>query len=111
MFWIFNKAAIEDAWGKPLDRILKGVVVSREEYLRMIELKTAVLLAASAKIGSVFGGADERDADLLYEFGKNLGLAFQIQDDTLDTYGDTRVFGKASGGDIMAGRKTTFVRL
>mgnify|MGYP000853104658 CR=1 FL=1 len=104
---IFNKAAIEVCVGQQLDMDFeKAVVVSREEYLRMIELKTAILLAASAKIGSVFGGADERDADLLYEFGKNLGLAFQIQDDILDTYGDTRVFGKASGGDIMAGKKT-----
>jgi geranylgeranyl diphosphate synthase type II len=72
----------------------------------MIELKTAVLLAASAKIGSIIGGADDKDSDLLYEFGKNLGLAFQIQDDLLDVYGDIKVFGKIMGGDIISNKKT-----
>ena len=63
----------------------------------MIELKTAVLIAASAKIGAVIGGADDKDSDLVYEFGRNLGLAFQIQDDLLDAYGDVKIFGKTSG--------------
>jgi Geranylgeranyl pyrophosphate synthase len=72
----------------------------------MIELKTAALLAASAKIGSIIGGADDKDSELLYEFGRNLGLAFQIQDDLLDTYGDIKVFGKIPGGDIISNKKT-----
>ena len=107
VFRIFNKAAIEVCIGQQLDMDYeKAKIVSLEEYMRMIELKTAVLIAASAKIGAVFGGAGEKDAETLYEFGKNLGLAFQIQDDLLDTYGDVKVFGKVSGGDIVAGKKT-----
>ncbi|MDX9812022.1 MAG: polyprenyl synthetase family protein [Bacteroidales bacterium] len=103
----FNKAAIEVCIGQQLDMDYeKAAIVSREEYLRMIELKTAVLIAASAKIGALFGGADEKDAELLYDFGRNLGLAFQIQDDLLDAYGDSRKFGKAPGGDIVANKKT-----
>ena len=74
----------------------KQLVISEEEYLRMIELKTAVLIAASAKIGAIIGGADDKDSDLLYEFGRNLGLAFQIQDDLLDIYGDIKDFRKDS---------------
>ena len=84
----------------------KAAIISEEEYLRMIELKTAVLLGASAKIGAIIGGADDKDSDLLYEFGRNLGVAFQIQDDLLDIYGDTRVFGKIPGGDIITNKKT-----
>ena len=80
--------------------------MSQDDYLRMIELKTAVLIAASAKIGALLGDANEKEADLLYEFGKNLGLAFQIQDDILDVYGDKDVFGKISGGDIVSNKKT-----
>lgn len=107
VFRIFNKAAIEVCIGQQLDMDYeKAKIVSLEEYMRMIELKTAVLIAASAKIGALFGGAGEKDAETLYEFGKNLGLAFQIQDDLLDTYGDVKVFGKVSGGDIVAGKKT-----
>jgi geranylgeranyl diphosphate synthase type II len=104
---VFNKAAIEVCVGQQLDiDYEKATIVSHEEYLRMIELKTAVLLAASAKIGSIIGGADDKDSDLLYEFGKNLGLAFQIQDDLLDVYGDIKVFGKIMGGDIISNKKT-----
>lgn len=104
---IFNKAAIEVCIGQQLDMDFeKAAVISHDEYLRMIELKTAVLIAASVKIGALFGGADEKEADTLYEYGRNLGLAFQIQDDILDTYGDVKVFGKISGGDIIAGKKT-----
>jgi geranylgeranyl diphosphate synthase, type II len=107
VFREFNKAAIEVCVGQQLDiDFEKSAVVSEAEYLRMIELKTSVLLAASARIGAIIGGADEKDADLLYEFGRNLGLAFQIQDDLLDAYGDARVFGKVSGGDIVANKKT-----
>ncbi len=107
VFRIFNKAAVEVCIGQQLDMDYeKAAIVSHEEYLRMIELKTASLIAASVRIGAIFGGAEEKDADLLHEFGRNLGLAFQIQDDLLDTYGDVKVFGKISGGDIVASKKT-----
>ena len=107
VFRVFNKAAIEVCVGQQLDiDFEKAAIVSHEEYLRMIELKTAVLLAASAKIGAIIGGADDKDSDLLYEFGRNLGLAFQIQDDLLDIYGDIKVFGKIPGGDIISNKKT-----
>jgi geranylgeranyl diphosphate synthase type II len=107
VFRVFNKAAIEVCVGQQLDiDFEKAVIVSHEEYLRMIELKTAALLAASAKIGAIIGGADDKDSDILYEFGKNLGLAFQIQDDLLDIYGDVKVFGKVPGGDIISNKKT-----
>ncbi len=107
VFRAFNKAAIEVCVGQQLDIDFEKVAtVSQEEYLRMIELKTAVLVASSLKIGAIIGGADDRDSDLLYEFGRNLGLAFQIQDDILDTYGDFELFGKIPGGDILANKKT-----
>lgn len=107
VFKIFNKAAIEVCAGQQLDIEFENkTVVSQAEYLEMIELKTAVLLAASLKIGSVIGGADDRDSDALYEMGRNLGLAFQIQDDILDVWGDSKIFGKKPGGDIVANKKT-----
>jgi geranylgeranyl diphosphate synthase, type II len=107
VFSIYNKTAIEVCVGQQLDiDFEKKAIVSNEEYLRMIELKTAVLLAASSRIGAIIGGAGEKDSDLMYEFGRNLGLGFQIQDDYLDTYGDFKTFGKATGGDIIANKKT-----
>ena len=107
IFRVFNKAAIEVCVGQQIDMDFeKATIVSQDEYIRMIELKTAVLIAASVKIGALFGGADDKEAENIYEFGRNLGLAFQIQDDILDTYGDMKVFGKVSGGDIIAGKKT-----
>jgi len=107
VFRIYNKAAVEVCVGQQLDMDFeKAVIIKEDEYLRMIELKTAVLLAASARIGAVIGGADDKNSDLLYEFGRNLGLAFQIQDDLLDIYGDVKVFGKMHGGDIVANKKT-----
>jgi geranylgeranyl diphosphate synthase, type II len=107
VFRVYNKAAIEVCVGQQLDiDYEKSVVISHEEYLRMIELKTAVLIAASAEIGSIIGGAEEKDSELLYEYGRNLGLAFQIQDDLLDIYGDIKVFGKMMGGDIISNKKT-----
>ena len=107
VFRVFNKAAVEVCVGQQLDMDYeKAVIVSQEEYLRMIELKTAVLIAASMKIGAIIGGSDDKDADLLYDFGRNLGLAFQIQDDLLDVWGDSKIFGKKSGGDIVANKKT-----
>jgi geranylgeranyl diphosphate synthase type II len=72
----------------------------------MIELKTAVLIAASLRMGAIIAEAPEKDQDLLYESGRYLGLAFQIQDDVLDTYGDTRMFGKKTGNDIVSNKKT-----
>lgn len=107
VFRVFNKTAVEVCVGQQLDiDFEKAAIVSQEEYLRMIELKTAVLIAASFKIGAIIGGAEDKDSDLLYECGRNLGLAFQIQDDLLDIYGDMRLFGKTSGGDIVANKKT-----
>jgi geranylgeranyl diphosphate synthase, type II len=107
VFRVYNKAAIEVCVGQQLDIDFEKIaLISEAEYLRMIGLKTAALLAASAKIGAIIGGADEKDSDLLYEFGRNIGIAFQIQDDLLDSYGDARVFGKISGGDIVANKKT-----
>jgi geranylgeranyl diphosphate synthase type II len=106
-FRVFNKAAIEVCVGQQLDiDFEKATIVSQEEYIRMIELKTSVLLAAAVKIGAIIGGAGDKDSDLLYEFGRNLGLAFQIQDDLLDAYGDSKVFGKVAGGDIISNKKT-----
>lgn len=107
VFKEFNKAAIEVCVGQQLDIDFEKVtIVLQAEYLRMIELKTAALLAASAKIGAIIGGADDKDSEILYEFGRNLGLAFQIQDDLLDIYGDIKVFGKIMGGDIISNKKT-----
>jgi len=107
VFRIFNKAAVEVCVGQQIDMDFEKATIVREcEYLRMIELKTAVLLAASLKIGAIIGGAEDRDSDLMYEFGKYLGLAFQIQDDLLDIWGDVKIFGKTSGGDIVANKKT-----
>ncbi len=107
VFRVFNKAAIEVCVGQQLDIDFENAkVVSQDEYLRMIELKTSVLLAASVKIGAIIGGADDKDSELIYDFGRNLGLAFQIQDDLLDVYGDAKLFGKIRGGDIIANKKT-----
>jgi geranylgeranyl diphosphate synthase type II len=103
----FNKAAVEVCIGQQIDMDFeRSLVIQGEDYLRMIELKTAVLLAASCKIGAILGGADKKNADILYEFGRNLGIAFQIQDDLLDVYGDENLFGKAHGGDIVSNKKT-----
>jgi len=103
----YNRAAVDVCIGQQLDIDLeKSVIVSHPEYLRMIELKTASLIAAAAKIGAIIGEASERDCEHLFEFGRNLGLAFQIQDDLLDVYGDSGIFGKTSGGDIVSNKKT-----
>lgn len=80
--------------------------VSIKEYLHMIKQKTAVLLAGSMQIGALIGGAEKSQSKLIYEFGENLGLAFQLQDDILDVYGDPEKFGKQVGGDILANKKT-----
>ena len=80
--------------------------VREEEYIEMIRLKTSVLLAACVQMGAMLGGASEPDSRLLYEFGEKIGLAFQLQDDLLDVYGDPAVFGKKIGGDILCNKKT-----
>lgn len=104
---VFNKTAIEVCEGQQLDMDFETRGdVSVDDYLRMIELKTSVLLAASLKMGALIGGATEGAGDKLYTFGKNLGIAFQLQDDYLDAFGDSAVTGKQAGGDILANKKT-----
>ena len=80
--------------------------VKEEEYMEMIRLKTAVLLACALKMGALLGGAPLADAEHLYDFGIHIGLAFQLQDDLLDVYGDPKTFGKNIGGDILCNKKT-----
>lgn len=104
---LFNTTAREVCEGQQLDMDFeKQEKVGLDAYLRMIELKTSVLLAASLKMGAILGGAGERNQNLIYEFGKKLGLAFQVQDDYLDAFGDPAKFGKQVGGDILANKKT-----
>ena len=80
--------------------------VTEDEYIEMIRLKTSVLLACALKIGAILAGASKEDQDNLYKFGEQIGLAFQLQDDLLDVYGDPKVFGKNIGGDITSNKKT-----
>lgn len=104
---LFNKTAAEVCEGQQLDMDFEKLeTVGLDEYLQMIELKTSVLLAASLKMGAILGGAGERNQNLLYEFGRKLGIAFQVQDDYLDAFGDPQKFGKQVGGDILANKKT-----
>lgn len=104
---LFNKTAMEICEGQQYDvDFEQRIDVKEEEYLEMIKLKTAVLLAAGLKMGAIQGGASAEDVDLLYDFGVNLGLAFQLKDDFLDVYGDPAVFGKNIGGDILCNKKT-----
>ena len=104
---LFNQTAREVCEGQQLDMdYAKRTTVSMEEYIHMITLKTSVLLAASLHMGAIIGGAGEHNCSHLYEFGKKLGIAFQIQDDYLDAFGDAAVFGKDAGGDIKQNKKT-----
>ena len=104
---IFNKTAREVCEGQQLDMdFSKMEQVNMEQYIHMITLKTSVLLAASLEIGAIIGGASENNCHHLYEFGKKVGIAFQIQDDYLDAYGDAAIFGKEPGGDIKQNKKT-----
>ncbi len=104
---VFTKTAMEVCEGQQYDMNYESrVLVNEKEYLQMIELKTAVLMAASLKIGAMLGGAAEKDAEDLYLFGLNLGIAFQLQDDLLDTYGNQEEFGKKTGMDIIDNKKT-----
>lgn len=104
---VFTRTAMQVCEGQQLDmNFEEREKVSEEEYVNMIQLKTAVLIAASLKIGAILGGASEKDSEDLYEFGKNLGIAFQLQDDLLDTYGDPELVGKKLGTDIVDNKKT-----
>jgi geranylgeranyl diphosphate synthase type II len=104
---LFNKTAKEVCEGQQMDMDFeKQEVVNMDEYIRMIELKTSVLLAASLCLGAILGGAGQANQEHIYAFGRNLGIAFQIQDDYLDAYGDPAKFGKQPGGDIMSNKKT-----
>ena len=104
---LFNRTAREVCEGQQLDMDFeKKESVSLDDYLEMITLKTSVLLAASLQMGAILGGAGERNQQHLYEFGKNLGIAFQVQDDYLDAFGNPEKFGKKVGGDIIANKKT-----
>jgi len=103
----FGRAALEVCEGQQLDMEFETMSeVSEDEYLKMIRLKTSVLLACALKIGALLGGASGQDAQMLYDFGIKIGLAFQLQDDYLDVYGDTALFGKNIGGDILCNKKT-----
>lgn len=103
----FNKATLEICEGQEYDiQFEKRDNVKADEYLNMIRLKTAVLLASSMKIGAIIAGANAEDTQSLYDFGLNVGLAFQLQDDYLDVYGDPKVFGKNTGDDILTNKKT-----
>jgi geranylgeranyl diphosphate synthase type II len=104
---VFNETATGVCEGQQIDMSFEqrnNVLI--DEYLDMIRLKTAVLLGGTLKIGAIIGGASLNDAQLLYNFGVNLGIAFQLQDDILDVYGDPEKFGKQVGGDILSNKKT-----
>ena len=116
---VFTRTAMQVCEGQQIDmNFEQRLTVSKEEYLNMIELKTAVLVAASLKIGSILGGASQTEAEDLYEFGRNLGIAFQLQDDLLDTYGDpdlvvgthfySPLIYENLGGDASAIRDSVF---
>ena len=104
---LFTETALEIGEGQQYDMEFETRTdVREEEYLEMIRLKTSVLLACAMKIGAILADAPEEDADNLYKFGEQIGLAFQLQDDYLDVYGNTATFGKAIGGDILSNKKT-----
>ena len=104
---LFTRTAMEVCAGQQFDmEFEQRMDVTKEEYLEMIRLKTAVLLACCLKTGALIGGASNKDADAFYRFGINIGLAFQLKDDLLDVYADTAKFGKNIGGDILCNKKT-----
>lgn len=103
----FNKTAVEVCEGQQLDMDFETAVsVSEEAYINMIRLKTSVLLGCALEFGAILGRADQTARQLLYDFGVELGIAFQIQDDLLDLYADPEKFGKQVGGDVLANKKT-----
>ncbi len=104
---VFSDTAVKVCEGQQLDMNYETAhKISIAQYLKMIELKTAVLLGGAMKIGAIIGGAREEDAQQLYDFGKHIGIAFQLQDDILDVYANEDKFGKQKGGDIIANKKT-----
>lgn len=104
---LFSKTALEVCEGQQWDvDFEERSNVTIPEYLKMIEYKTAVLVAAAMKMGAIVAKTSEKEADLIYDFGLNLGLAFQLQDDFLDAFGDPETFGKQVGGDIIINKKT-----
>ena len=104
---LFNQTAKEVCEGQQLDMDFEKMEkVSLDQYIHMITLKTSVLLAASLEMGAIIGGASENNCKQLYEFGKKIGIAFQVQDDYLDAFGDAAIFGKEPGGDIKQNKKT-----
>jgi geranylgeranyl diphosphate synthase type II len=104
---LFTVTALEIGEGQEYDMSFETRSdVTEDEYIEMIRLKTSVLLACAMKIGALLAGAPQEDADLMYQLGEKIGLAFQLQDDLLDVYGDPKVFGKAIGGDITSNKKT-----
>lgn len=104
---LFLRTAMEICEGQQYDvNFETRTDVTEGEYLKMIRLKTSVLLACAARMGALLADAPEKDADALYAFAEKLGLAFQLQDDYLDVYGDSDIFGKNIGGDILCGKKT-----
>lgn len=104
---IFNQTAIAVCEGQQLDMNFEQLAtVKMDAYINMIRLKTAVVLGGALKIGALIAGADQKDAELIYAFGEDLGIAFQLQDDILDVYGDPEKFGKQVGGDILSNKKT-----
>ena len=107
VLYLFNNTASAVCEGQQMDMDFETrETVGMDEYVNMITLKTSVLLAASLKLGAILGGAGEGNQNHLYEFGKNLGIAFQVQDDYLDAFGNPEKFGKKIGGDILANKKT-----
>lgn len=107
VFNVFNTTAIEVCEGQQYDMDFENSSsISIDDYLKMIELKTAVLLAASLKIGAILAQTTKENAHHIYEFGKNLGIAFQLMDDILDLYGDPKKVGKRIGGDVITNKKT-----
>lgn len=104
---VFSETAIKVCEGQQLDMNFETLQkTSIPNYIKMIELKTAVLLAASLKMGALLANADQQNAEHIYNFGKHIGIAFQLQDDILDVYADTAKFGKQQGGDIISNKKT-----